>query len=1206
MDNDELARELDERIENLIALVAATKKWNPLLHPRGKDGKFIEKGGWIRGLLTFIGKDKKSSKSKKPERAEVLNIRPNPDDANNPILDVRTSDGRVATVIAGDVDVAPSPKASLRKGLPDDGIDEFNNPVRELTPNEIRDIQRQPGDPVLVSDMDEALRLLAEGTKIELVDSGQIAVLLDKMREIVADAKTKGEDAPNYDLCNVTARGSSLFCVESKGIPRIKMPQLSGVPTPGTEAAELTPDSRGEVDLGPAFREMLEARGIQITDERVEAQRLKASQNELSGPKTAGIAFAIENGTYDESALFISNDNYIVDGHHRWSAMIGVDSRDPDAAPLEMPVQRVDMSILDLLAEANEFAIAKGIPQQGVTEGQVFGVTDDGTGAPLPDVPDDDGLVEGIAKRTIEDGGSTTFVGGEDPGAVTTGKSVSSHPERSKQLAWPMTVEELDNALAEYQTENADLLDQDGFALGTWVDTESDTLWLDVSSVVATNEEAEALSAQYNQIAYFDLDTGQEVRTGGTGEAIEEVEGADALAQGDTLSPDSGSPVEEVSAEREALAAELRERVYELEAAQNRIGWNMAAPGAGEALRRRQQDLRDRVQAARSELEAIENGAPVSSSGKVLDAMAVDYGLVYDGSFENNDYRMAALEWDGWGGLPIESVDPKTLIAVEERLQSKAINKVVSGEVPLREGYVVKVARTPEGQLVIVDGHHRAAMAAAMGRDLDVQIASATALQRSPSNPAAFTQKIASTQLGPGDPIPVSDVEEAVRLLADGQKIKLSSPDQVSTLLDKLRDIVNEAKAAGDNPPNFDLCNVTAEGSSLFCVESKGIPRIKMPQLSGRPLPGSKADEYSNRTGSADLSEPFREYLTSKGVSIEDASVLAGHLKASQNELNGAKVAGMTGALEAGTLPPGRIFVSRDNYVVDGHHRWAANVAADLRDGEMDMEMDVARIDMDIIDLLAEANNFSLEWGIPQASAINVGERPPIQPLSDKHVDHPLAETVRTKMATIERIEPEITDTLESIITPMRGQLIGLDFRFKTADGVLEKAERKSKMKGISPDEGLRQIDDALRYTTVLPVEDHAGNARMLIASMREAGYDIQENDIENNWRPGDAYNGINMVFTHSASGERVEMQIHTADSFYVKQYGTHEDYEIFRNPKTPWRERKEAFDRMQKKADSIRFPEDIMGIGVEIFRPFEEPAPDELFLPDAPAAPVV
>lgn len=138
-----------------------------------------------------------------------------------------------------------------------------------------------------------------------------------------------------------------------------------------------------------------------------------------------------------------------------------------------------------------------------------------------PDQPRDDrgrfDSVSGtIASRTRDSGGSTTTVHGR---AITTGKSVSPYPEhsrpyRNEHVHQPAFIAK---AVEKYRTDKADLLSQPGHALGTWLDTDTGTLWLDVVVVVSTRREAASLARRHNQIAYFDLDTGQEVRTGGTG-----------------------------------------------------------------------------------------------------------------------------------------------------------------------------------------------------------------------------------------------------------------------------------------------------------------------------------------------------------------------------------------------------------------------------------------------------------------------------------------------------------------------------------------------------------------------------------------------------------------------------------------------------------------------------------------------------------------
>jgi hypothetical protein len=218
------------------------------------------------------------------------------------------------------------------------------------------------------------------------------------------------------------------------------------------------------------------------------------------------------------------------------------------------------------------------------------------------------------------------------------------------------------------------------------------------------------------------------------------------------------------------------------------------------------------------------------------------------------------------------------------------------------------------------------------------------------------------------------DVELAAKLLAQGKHVQLDQPKSVSTLLDRLADMVREASDKGENAPNFNLCKVSVPKTNLFCAKSKGIPRIRMPQLSGEPIPGSKADKLKrDDRGKVDLGPGFRAHLKKSGHKIQGDTVRADHLRASQNELNGPKVGGISRAITQNPnlfAKADPMFVSSDDYIVDGHHRWAAEVAYDLQDNVPgDVKQKVDRVDMSIIELLAEANRFAEEWGIPQASA---------------------------------------------------------------------------------------------------------------------------------------------------------------------------------------------------------------------------------------------
>ena len=241
------------------------------------------------------------------------------------------------------------------------------------------------------------------------------------------------------------------------------------------------------------------------------------------------------------------------------------------------------------------------------------------------------------------------------------------------------------------------------------------------------------------------------------------------------------------------------------------------------------------------------------------------------------------------------------------------------------------------------------------------------------------------------DPFQVSDLNTAAALLIDGQhQLELDRPDGVGTLLSKLADYSRQCKAEGIKAPTMDLCNVSVPGTNLFCADAVKESRTEMPQLATKsPIPGSPADKMlkdqqaeAKAAGKpipdeVDLGPGFRGYLEAKGYTVSETSVLSDHLHASQRELNGGKVAAMMLAKEAGTMPPGRIMSTGDNYIVDGHHRWASDVGLQYDTGKQ-MSTDVYKIGhadagkAGIINILNEANTYAAMMGSPaQAAALS-------------------------------------------------------------------------------------------------------------------------------------------------------------------------------------------------------------------------------------------
>lgn len=199
------------------------------------------------------------------------------------------------------------------------------------------------------------------------------------------------------------------------------------------------------------------------------------------------------------------------------------------------------------------------------------------------------------------------------------------------------------------------------------------------------------------------------------------------------------------------------------------------------------------------------------------------------------------------------------------------------------------------------------------------------------------------------------------------------SKRQVVTDLKRFARLANYAKSKGESAPNFNLCSISIPNTNMFCKKNKGVERKDMPQLKGKAQAGTEAAMIAKRTGKEEVSgeEQFKDMLSDLGVEMTEKSVNADTLMATQNELVGAKVAGMMMALEKdpnheGITAP--ILVSRDGYVLDGHHRWAAMVASKMSTGKPP-KMDVVEVDMDMDELLEYANRFTEEFGIAQKAA---------------------------------------------------------------------------------------------------------------------------------------------------------------------------------------------------------------------------------------------
>ena len=238
-------------------------------------------------------------------------------------------------------------------------LDKKDEPKDEFNPIDVKDVAKEmpQADPETFngsSDIPDA---------IDPKELEQFNTDINKVAQQVADAKAKGEPAPNINLCDVTVPGTNLYCDDNLGIPRDEMPQFKGNAAPGSRAAGMEADASGEVDTEPVFREMLAQKGIKTLQTEVPADKLKATQKDLVGAKVVGMMGALEkdpNHPKITAPIYVSRDGYVIDGHHRWAAVVAYNAQNPDKQ-IQMKTTVLDMDIKDAIPMANKFAEDMGI-----------------------------------------------------------------------------------------------------------------------------------------------------------------------------------------------------------------------------------------------------------------------------------------------------------------------------------------------------------------------------------------------------------------------------------------------------------------------------------------------------------------------------------------------------------------------------------------------------------------------------------------------------------------------------------------------------------------------------------------------------------------------------------------------------------------------------------------------------------------------------
>jgi hypothetical protein len=377
-----------------------------------------------------------------------------------------------------------------------------------------------------------------------------------------------------------------------------------------------------------------------------------------------------------------------------------------------------------------------------------------------------------------------------------------------------------------------------------------------------------------------------------------------------------------------------------------------------------------------------------------------------------------------------------------------------------------------------------------------------------------------------------------------------------------------------------------------------GIARKDMPQI-----PGKERARF------------LAEIEAEQGVTAEKEKVDPTTLKPIQKEISAARSGAIFNKFrEDGAIPKDeRILISKDGFVVDGHHTWGAAVAFAF--DNPGTELPVYRLSV----TAKEALDISLKWAADngfEGQAIDAPAKKSLlwEPL-EKHQEHDQAShgswannSVSTGMAAdvapkssrspeavalakgvrdrALAVEPTVTNLVKGLVAQSQGELIGLEQRVKSTDSLARKIDADSEKEfGGDKKAAADAVSDSLRYTMAVQDANYTAGLESTVSALEATGWKLR---VKNFWQSGDPYDGANVKATKD--GVTVEIQVHTPKSYAVKEKELHDEYAVYREAKDD-SVRRSSWDKMVDIAKAIPRPSNsakLMTIGTLVIQQFE------------------
>jgi len=391
--------------------------------------------------------------------------------------------------------------------------------------------------------------------------------------------------------------------------------------------------------------------------------------------------------------------------------------------------------------------------------------------------------------------------------------------------------------------------------------------------------------------------------------------------------------------------------------------------------------------------------------------------------------------------------------------------------------------------------------------------------------------------------------KQILKQLANGEHPYVK-PSEVATLLKQV------SKSGDKRAATADITNLRVNGTRLMGHDGLGYKRSEMPQISG------------------DMRHQYFADLRAQGITVTPSTANPLLLQPSQSEIGVGRAAEVYKELNGKIDDQKQILVSRDNYIIDGHHHWASAVATALR-ANGPQEIPIVRLGASGEDMVRISKQWADDHGLKSRAlgkffAPRRYEYQVANPLAKYNEDqardddgrfasgsnlHGYALNVAQRVVAeaqmhVAKITADVTAAIKAgdgeraRMTSPQGKDTTVKSPERLAQKFVEPLNSTNRLSKAGIAMQTLHAGDVVRYTGVYNPSTMTEGIGRTISSLQATGYEPVKIKNYFNSDPQNGFRGINSVWEDKTSGVKFELQFHTQDSIDAadKWHGIYEE----------------------------------------------------------------